>query len=324
MATNSSSPVAIASAKLQRATETVLRSIAIDALALGAGMTLPKGDSYRERLGVGAGTVQQAFQILATAEALTTQSRGHLGRQIVESRIDRLWQIAELDPVRLVLPPRGPLEVRAMAEFSATSFRRLDIPYAIAHRRGASERIDAVRAGDADVAIVSSGVAAQLVGANDPDLEQLVHAEGTFYAPNRLLVLGGEGRRVAIDSNSWDQRRLTELEFPEEEGFEYVEVDFPRVPVEILRGNVDVGIWHEMQTLISPTLAGLHVRQPRRAATHTMLEQSSAAVMLVSKARPELQSVLGSLHNRDFARRVSELTSLPDDSPELLDLFWTV
>lgn len=320
-----------AAAQLERATSGALRHIAVDALSLGVGERLPKGDSYRQASAVGSGTVQQAFTILASAGALETVSRGHLGRQIVKVREDRLWRLADLDPVRLILPPRGPIEVRAMAEFAADVLGRRNIPFRMQHMRGARDRVAAVVAGDADAAVVSSGGSEELMGTpGDLQLGAIQHSHGTYYAPGRLLVLSRQEIpeaarcRVAIDYTSWDQARLTECEFPKHRGYEYVEIDFPRVPVEILRGAVDVGIWHEMQTLISPRLAGLEVSEPREVATHELLARSSAAVFVYSTRRPELRVALDAMRETSFSARVENLMAALGTNPDLFDFAWSV
>lgn len=323
----------MATAELQRATRGIIQAVAVDALNVGVGQRLPTGLHYREQLGVGVGTVQRAIDLLIAAGALDLTSRGHLGRHITGMRMDRLWRLGELPPVRVVLPPRGPLEVRAIAQVLADEFARLGVPFQIQHRRGASERARLVSSGEADIAVVSSGVHDKVIGAAEhDDFWTYRLPEFSYYAPNRLLVLGRasetdlreNGRRVAIDYSSWDQARLTELEFPADGDFTYVEVDFPRVPVAILDGRVDVGIWHEMQTLISPRMAGLNVGALKRPAALELLAQSSAAVLIVSTARPELHTVVKSVDLLLITNLQQQLLSLSEDSLEILDLSWTV
>jgi hypothetical protein len=153
----------------------------------------------------------------------------------------------------------------------------------------------------------------------------------SYYAPDRLLVLERASAapdpahtRVAIDYSSWDHARFTKLEFPEGDGFRYVEVDFPRVPVAILDGRVDAGIWHEMQTLIPPRMAGIRVRSLRKPDAVVELAAYSSAVLLVSTTRPELRSVIDSNDRTLISQLQSELTGLAEGSPDLLDMSWTV
>lgn len=325
-------PLRLATAELQRATSDVIRAMAVDALAAGVGSRLPIGSHYQNRFQVGAGTVQRAIELLTGTGALVLTSRGHLGRHIADMRIDRLWHIADIDPVRVLLPPRGPFEVRALLGVLSGEFTRLGVPSRIHHSAGAAERIRRLDAGDADITTVSSGFHDAVVATSGPARPTRRLAEHSYYARDTMLVLRraadpatpAQPLRVAIDPASWDQARLTECEFPLDDGFTYVEVSFPRVPVAILEGRVDAGVWHAMQTLIPPRLAGLHQRPLERPAALELLARSSAAVLIMSERRPELRAVLDRLDLDRVAEAQTRLTSLPDDSPELLDPTWTV
>jgi hypothetical protein len=314
--------------RLQRATTSTLKAITIDVLGLDKGDTLPKGDVYRERLGVGSGTVQQAFSILSDAGALKTKSRGHLGRVITTLRPSRLWQLAGLDPVRFILPPRGPGEVRAMAEFITEAMSGVGIPCVIDHVGGARRRFAAIESGKADVVCVSSGFADLELSQARSDIGLIRHPRGTYYAPGRLVVLRHParptGRRVAIDPTSADQAGLTRAEFPADQGYEYVETDFPSIPVKLLAGVVDASIWHEMRTLIPPRLAGLEVDQPTRPATRELLDRSSAAVFVYSTRRSELHAIVGALGSSKFAAAVAACTDPQADAADRVDLAWVV
>lgn len=323
-------PIERASALLQRATQGAVRKIAIDALSLGVGETLPNIGSYRSQLSVGSGTVQQALKILESTGSLTTAARGHLGRRIDAVRIGHLWQLAELESVRVALPPRGPIEVHAMAEYLTEQFERLDVPFSLSYLRGAQQRLNAVRDGSADMAMVSSGVLHEAQTAGTDVTVAAVHASGTYYAPGRLVVLRRQvgvapaSLRVAIDPSSWDQSRLTRAEFGDgTEEVEFVQCEFPRVPVAILEGRADVGIWHEMQTLIPPALAGLDVSAPCKAATLDLWKHASSAVLTVSTHRPELQAVVAELPAERLGPILQRLLARTDSSGGA-NLDWTI
>lgn len=315
-----------ADAELQRATRVVLTALAVDALAIGIDGRLPTGAEYRERFHVGAGTVQRALELLVSSGALSIASRGHLGRYIRDLDVSRLWHLGNLPPVRVVLPPRGPIEVRAIVEGLVSEFARLELPVRVSHLRGGVEREKLLSRGEADIAVVSSGLLDE-DAPHRPIESRIRLPKFSYYADGMMLVLRGAsraGRRVAIDYSSLDQARLTQSEFPESEGFEYVEVDFPRVPLAILQGEADIGIWHQMQTLIPPRAAGLQVDALVRPQSLDILARSSAAELLLSPLRPELSSVVPMLDMSLVESRRAHLLGLPTDASELLDLNWTV
>lgn len=314
-------------AELQRATHDVLAAIAIDALALGLHARLPTAAEYRERLQVGAGTVQKSFELLASSGALSVTSHGHLGRRIGSMDVASLWNLAKLGPVRIVLPPRGPIEVRAVAEALAEALEGSAIPFRIDHKRGGLERAQLAVTGAADLVVVSSG----LVASGNVDAESVYRMSltpGTYYSRDSLLVLtrgsvAGQAR-VAIDRSSYDQARMTLAEFPPDGPFTYVDVDFPRVPVAILRNEVDAGVWHRMQTLISPADAGLRVTTLQRDEALEVLDDSSTAELLFSKVRPELKAAMDALDPRAFESRLQLLLERADTDADMFDINWAV
>ncbi|TQK17654.1 helix-turn-helix protein [Microbacterium sp. SLBN-154] len=321
--------LADASGRLQRATWAALRLVSSDALTAGVGATLPRIADYRERLGVGSGTVQQALRLLQETGSLRTVARGHLGRRIEELQVGRIWDLAGLPPVRVLLPPRGPREVRAMTRYVADHLSALGVPHAVGFSRGADRRLEAVRRGEADLAMVSSGVGGGGASLGPGVRVAAVHDEGTFYAEGQVVVLRRAnsvpraGVRVAIDPSSRDQRRITEAEFPRGSGVAYVPVDFPRVPVAILEGVVDTGVWHRMQTLIPPELAGLSEAPLSSPAARAIVRESSSAVLVVATARTELEAVLRDLRPAGLRRAVTAELAPPVGGDEV-ELDWTV
>ena len=313
-----------ADAELQRATRGVLTALATDALTIGEGGQLPISTHYREQFRVGTGTVQRALEVLINAGALQITSRGHLGRQIRRLDVARLWHLGALGPVRLLLPPRGPIEVRAFAEVFSDEFQRIDVPAQFRHVPGGPERERMLLSGEADIAVVSSGVDLE----SHPSMTTIRLPDHTYYAEGRVYVLRSpdpaRGNRIAIDYSSTDQTRLTRAEFPDGLGYEYVEVDFPRIPLAILQGKVDVGLWHDVQTLIPPHVAGLEVGELQRPESIAILKTSSAANVVTSPLRSELASVMPLLELEGIMQRQQELLALPEDDPKLLDFGWVV
>jgi hypothetical protein len=322
----------LAVAEMQRATRGIIEAVAVDALSVGVGGRLPTSAHYREKLDVGAGTVQRAIDLLVSAGAFKVTARGHLGRIIDELRVERLWHMGSLGPIRAVLPPRGPVEVRSIAQALSELFTKMELPFSIIHVRGAAERVALINSGKADIAAVSSGVVThQLAEHKEIRYWSFNLGHFTYYDHNRMHVLEKGAvdlrpiqTRVAIDQSSLDHARFTKLEFPEVDGYQYVDIDFPRVPVAILDGRVDVGVWHEMQTLITPQLAGLQVRPLRNPSSVADLAASSSAVVLVSSARPELRSAIVG-NEGDLSSKVQvALRKFARGGSELLDSSWTV
>lgn len=277
-----------------------LGAIAEDALAKGVGGTLTTNSVLQQRLGMGAGTIQRALDILADRGALTTMSRGHLGRRIETLDIGAVWQTAALPPLRLTLSPAGAVEMDVLEDTLRAGLAALGVPCTVRHLRGGRGRIAALRTGGDDMTVISAGTFDEIdaSGSQWPgSVRQL--ERGTYYASDRLAVAvrsrdeQGDPHVVAIDQDSYDHAVLTRAEFPPSLGFEYLDVSFPDVPAYVLAGVVDAGVWHVTRSPIPPELAGLSIRPMQRA--QRVRDDLSGAVLLGGPHRPELRSVLHAL-----------------------------
>lgn len=308
-----------------------VRAVVLEALTRGVGEPLPTNVEYKSRSGIGAGTLQRAIDLLQEREALTVVSRGHLGRFIASLQVGECWQAAGLPPVRVLLPPLGPLEIDVLASRLADALTDLGVTHTVHHLRGGSGRLDALDRGEHDLSVVSIGTWEDVEGADadagrGPDgrcVRRL--APGTYYAPGRLAVVsrmsaaGEVPRRVAIDRASPDHVTLTMREFPVEEGFDYVDAPFPRVPEWVLRGQVDAGIWHMTQSVVPLDLAGLRLAPLQRPAVEEVWGSLSGAALVGSRLRPELRTVIESLPLNDL--RDSQQTALNSQSEQAADSF---
>ncbi|MGA4668947.1 YhfZ family protein [Propionibacteriaceae bacterium Y1923] len=288
----------------QQGLGSAMRALAVDALAKGVGGTLVKNTALRDDLGISAGTVQRALDVLADRGALHTVSRGHLGRRIEQVDVGRCWHSAGLDPLRVLLSPAGAVEMDVLESTLARTLTDLGIPHSVRHSRGGAPRIHSVMAGEDDLTVTSAGTLAgvrSLAGAGWREVERVL-GPGTYYAPDQLVILrrqvdvdeGLAPARVAIDRDSFDHEALTAGEFGEAP-VEFVDINFPEVPAYVHAGVVDAGVWHVTRSAIPPRRAGLALvafQQPRGRAVR---DELSAAAIVGWSGRPELRAVLEAL-----------------------------
>lgn len=319
----SSSRESVGIAGLGQGLHPAVRAIVLDALAGGVGHVLPTNTTYRDQFGLGAGTLQRALDVLRDRNALTVVSRGHLGRFVESIDVGQCWQAAGLDAIRLLLPPSGPTEIEILDESLAEELTRLGIPHTVHHSRGGSHRLEAIRSGEHDLAVVSAGtvqfdsspLAAGRSG--DPSPSRRLD-DGTYYAPGRLVLVRRQGDevepsplRVAIDRDSPDHVSLTHEMFAGRDDVIFIDAPFPSVPSWVLRRKVDVGIWHAARSVIPLDWAGLSTEPVHSKAQ----EQLSGAVLVVSARRPELNSVLTALNLADLSTR-QQFALLAEDNED--------
>lgn len=306
-------------AATQTGLHAAVRAIVSDALSKRVGDTLARTDDVRQSFGVGVGTVQRALDLLAERGALQTTSRGHLGRRIEAIDVGQCWQAAGLAPVRIVLSPPGSVEVTALEVTLSGELVRLGVPSTVHHLAGGNPRLEQLREGQADLTVVSAGTFDGLVEGWDSRASVVSRQlePGTYYAPERLLVLTAaqagptdELRRIAIDRESFDHEALTLAQFPPAPGRSYLQVPFPEVPAHVLAGVVDAGIWRITTLAVPVELTGLHTRPMSGEAAITTRDRLSGATIVAWTGRPELRAVLDSL----------DLTGLPAARREAVEL----
>ncbi|MDR1077140.1 MAG: hypothetical protein LBL55_00445 [Propionibacteriaceae bacterium] len=277
-----------------------------DALAVGVEGTLPTNQDYLDSQGIGAGTLQRALDELRSSGALRTVSRGHLGRVVAELDVASAWRLGGLPPIRLVLPPAGPVEVTALQEVLAEALSGLAIPHTVRHLRGGSARLELTLTGRADLSVFSIGV---LRAADTPgDLKHRALGVGTYYGPDRIAVVRRVGdprppRRIAIDNDSPDHRALTVGEFPRTGDWDYLQVPFPRVPAAVSTGQADAGIWHICPSPVPLDRAGLDLGRLQTETGRAAWRSTSEAVLAAGPARPELAGVLEGLDMSELIGR---------------------
>lgn len=282
-----------------------MRALALDALAKGVGATLVKNTTLRDELGISAGTIQRALDVLADRGALRTVSRGHLGRRIEHVNVGHCWQSAGLEPLRVLLSPGGAVEMDVLEATLSEELTEIGIPHSVRHQRGGAPRIHSVSAGEHDLTVTSAGTldgVRSLAGAGWQGVERLL-GPGTYYAADQLVVLrrqrdldeGLAPVRVAIDRHSFDHEALTLAEFDPEAAFEFIDVPFPEVPAYVHAGVVDAGVWHVTRSAIPPRQAGLALVSFQRPRGRAVRDDLSAAAIIGWAGRPEIRSVFDSL-----------------------------
>jgi hypothetical protein len=296
------------------ALQVAVGALARDALAVGVKGTLPTNQHYLDTQGIGAGTLQRALDELRARRALKTQSRGHLGRVVTFVDVAAAWHTGNLAPLRLVLPPAGPVEIAALQLLLAQALSKLGIPHAVDHVRGGSIRL-AQLGESADLAVFSTGVLSDLAGPAGLLVRRL--GVGSYYAPGRLVVVRRQGdgappRRIGIDRDSVDHRILTLGEFPESGGFEYVQRPFTRLPAAVLVDEADAAIWHIAPSVVPLDRAGLVLEPMATPGGLAAWEATSEAVLAASPLRPELKAVLPALDLRDLASL--QATAIAEDT----------
>lgn len=303
-------------------------SLALDILCRGVGHRMATNVQYQERLNVGSGTVQKALQSLKRAGAVSVQARGHQGTFITDLDFGALWRTATIGELKISMTAPGAIEAHGLAQGLSDEARRLGIPIVFEYVRGAEVRTRRVLTGTASAVVLSCGAAKSIgVSAQSKVLDAIDLGVRTYYHANSVVVISRPAEvhhptRIAIDSTSYDHERLTYAEFPSDEGYEYVDCDFPSIPAAVLEGRADAGVWHRLSMLVPLRLLDLDVRSLARPGALQTVEHLSNAQILWRTDRPEIAAFLRLVRTEVIRARQLELLKLDPDSSELRAQLW--
>lgn len=286
-------------------------------LSREVGQRIPPIQELQAQIGAGAGTVMKVLRELEDREAIGLESRGRLGTAITNRHVGRLWEAASLGNLRLSMPPPGPVEQQAISDVITEALTRLGIPVVVEFRGGSRNRLEEVFQERTSVAVTSLSAFRH----HQESLGGLIHIDvgrGSYYAADSLVAIERTGRRrrgkirVGIDGRSYDHELITRAQFGHLDP-EYVPCVFYRAPEMVLRGTVDVAVWHQLPTVIPPNLAGLTLRPLDEDMLRTQMPTFSHAA-LVTRAldaptnatlrEVRLSEILG--RQRDLAARTSD------------------
>lgn len=279
-----------------------IQLLARDVLCRDVGDRLPTSLQYREQFGVGTGTVHKALRILGDAGAAAFTTRGHQGTFVARRHVGRLWAMGELGPVTAAMPLPDSPEGSGLAAGLRDEFDLLGIPLQMRHMYGSGKRLDAVREGRADFAVLSAGAAASAragwSGGNwiERDLGPYsYYSEGSLVVLERPGLHEGDGKAawtIGISRDSYDQSRLTLAEFPEAGGYRYEEHDCLHMPAAVTGGVIDAAVWHRITMPIPLEMLRVTCRPLRQPDAIAAIGLLSRAVALAAGASAQIEALL--------------------------------
>ena len=296
-----------------------LTAVCLDILQAGIGGRLTPSIQIQEKLEVGSGTVQKALQELSDNGGVVLRVKGHQGTLVLDYNPAILWKSAQLEPLRISLTPPGAQELGALSMSLRNQFRKFGLGMELDYIRGAQNRLDTLSNDLHSAALISIGAAKSRNLLNNKNYSILDFGPESYYQRDSLVVLSSskisnpKKLRVALDKTSYDHETLTLNEFENKAGVEYVNCPFPEVPSAILEGRADTGIWHRVQAVISPELAGLKVSQLGSGSLGYDKTSISNAVLIWPSSLKEISALLGMIEIKEIKKEL-QATAKPKAS----------
>lgn len=282
----------------------VAQQIARTLMGKSVGERLPRIDDFVSALYSARGTFQGALRLLEQTEAVQLESRGHLGTYLKAKDQALLWEVAGRGTLVGMMPLPYSRRYEGLATGLTEAFKKLGIPFTIAHMLGANRRIEAVRFHRCDFVILSRR-AAEKASRRYEDLmiqkslgkQTFVQRHGILFADKKASQIES-GMRVGIDPSSSDQSDLTLAEC---QGLEVrlIEVNYMQLFRLLENGQIDAAIWNLDEVPAGfPWVIGTFQSEAAREMSYRLSEAS----LLIRDSGKEVAEVLKALSFDDVVR----------------------
>lgn len=235
--------------KLMQKLGIAITSLAVEFLPLNKGDRIKTVAELSENYETARGTIQSAIKFLKEQEAVTLESRGHLGTFIKEIDYIKLLELTGIKSLVGVMPLPYSKRYEGLATGIYKCLNDSGVNTNLAFMRGSNHRLKALEDGRYDFA-VTSRLTADFYLENNKNI-QIVKAFGDFsYVNEHIIVVSkdfnGEftnGTRVGIDTSSIDQFMLSKTYFKDLE-VQYVPLNYSQFITAIKGNQIDVAIWN--------------------------------------------------------------------------------
>ncbi len=239
------------------------------------------------------GAVSTALNVLQDMGAVRIQKHGHEGSVVVGLSINRLWNLVEQGPlvISLTLPMHSHFE--GLATGIKQSLENAGFETYLIFIRGSRTRLIALRENRCHVAVMSGLAAEELCGADQEIVCQLPPGSwiSEYVVYYRTSISNKDDIiRVAVDRDSFDHRRLSELEFNAQK-VDFRWVPFIQIPRLLRSGEVDATVWtiDQSEAYLSP---GIRLRPLSDRVKAEVGDKSTSATFISRNGNHTVRAVL--------------------------------
>jgi hypothetical protein len=248
------------------------------------GKRLPSIRKLAASTRMSVGSVSEALNGLQEMGAVKIQKRGHLGSLMASLSLGQLWNVVEQGPlvVALTLPMHSRFE--GLATGIKMALNQAGVETYLIFIRGSRTRLKALMENRCHVTVMSGLAADELSGQEHEILLRLppgswISGYSIFYRAPRAQP--DKPLCVAVDKDSFDHRRLTELEFAGQE-VEFKWATFVQFPRLLKNGEVDAILWttDQGEAYLSPGI----FHRPLSERTMQLVGEKSLSATFVARA----------------------------------------
>lgn len=200
------------------------------------------------RLGVGRGTIQNAFRILQESGAISIISRGHLGAYLSHIDYKKLYDIIGLKMIVGSMPIPYSLRYEGLATGIYTVFKHNpDVGFQLAFMSGSDRRMTSLLEKRFDFIVMSLLSAKDYKESKEPIEILFEHSPKTYVNDHYLVIRNDfpyDGRpvRIGLDEQSHDQLNIVN-KILAGKPMELVPLPYLHILENITNGNIDGTVW---------------------------------------------------------------------------------
>lgn len=272
------------------------RDIAQVLLGLQPGERMPTVRALTERFGGSLGATQAAVASLQADGAFRTTSRGRNGTVLDERSVGALWAAAREEPFVVLLPLPSTRRIHALATAIKACLSRDGLEAYLGFTRGSQKRLDALRSRRCHAVVMSTLAARAVVGQSEEIALDL--APSSYVLEHRVLVrtdANGDPvspRVVGIDTDSFDFRWLSRLEFPADA--QVVHGSYMHLLDLLNQGGIDAMVWDTEETF-GTVGSGIIARPLAPATLQDTGAANTSASMVIRREDAGVRAVLGAV-----------------------------
>ena len=283
----------VARPKSRRTIKDLQISLAKRLIQLDEGQRLPSIRKLASSTHMSVGSVSTVLNDLQDMGAVEIQKRGHLGSVVVKLSLGDLWNLMEQGPlvIAMTLPMHRRFE--GLATGVKRALEQAGIETYLIFIRGSRTRLKALDENRCHVALMSGLAADELRGKDHTIL--LTLPPGSWVSNYCIFyreLPPGEDRplRVAVDPDSFDHRRLTDLVFAGQ-AIEQRLAPFVQFSRLMKNAEVDATVWtsDQEEAYLGP---GILQKPLSQKAMHLVGEKSISAAFVSRSDSDALQAVL--------------------------------
>ena len=243
------------------------------------------------------GTTHNALKTLIKNGVIEVVSKGHMGSFLVDKDVKKLLNIIGVQYLFGTMPLPYTKRFEGLASGLVSQMKNsYDIPVNLAYMRGSKTRIDMLKNGRYDFAIVSKMAAKEYIEKHN-DIEIVVEFGAFSYTKQHVVMFHDDadkeirdGMRVGIDRSSIDQMKLTE-NLCKGKNVEFIDVQYLRMFEKIMDGSIDATIVCIDET----NKQALNIN----CTSFDVNLDSTNAVLVVDSDRRELVNLINNLINKE-------------------------